>query len=124
MNERPASYMRSGARFEIIARVAYAANVEYSSRVDNFAHKPWDEIDEALRETTRQGVRFRLENPSATPESMHENWLKEKKAAGYVYGERKDDVAKTHPDCVPYDELPEDQKRKNRLFSAIVDALK
>lgn len=55
---------------------------------------------------------------------MHDNWLKEKQADGWVYGEEKNLLIKTHPCILPYNELPEFQQKKDLLFSAIVDALK
>jgi len=33
------------------------------------------------------------------------------------------ETAKTHPDLVPFDQLPEHEKQKDRLFLAIVRAL-
>ena len=39
------------------------------------------------------------------------------------HGPVKDEAAKTHPDLVPFDQLPEHEKQKDRLFMAIVRAL-
>lgn len=50
--------------------------------------------------------------------------MKEKIEDGWVYGDEKDTEKKTHPCLVPYEELPEFQKKKDALFQAIVDALK
>jgi hypothetical protein len=50
--------------------------------------------------------------------------LEDKKKDGWVYGEVKDAEAKTHPCIVPFEELPEFQKKKDALFCAIVDSLK
>jgi hypothetical protein len=60
----------------------------------------------------------------ATPEQLHESWLAQKASEGWVYGERKDSVNKTHPCLVPYGQLPADQQRKDALFQAVVQALK
>ena len=65
-----------------------------------------------------------LANPDATPEQSHESWLEQKIADGWVYGAVKDPDAKTHPCCVPYEELPVEQKAKDYLFRAVVHALK
>ena len=46
------------------------------------------------------------------------------KIRSWSYGEVKDAEAKTHPCLIPYDQLPEFQKAKDKLFVAIVDALK
>lgn len=58
-----------------------------------------------------------------TPRMLHEEWLRDKAAHGWKYGESKDAEAKTHPCMVPYWELPREQRDKNWLFVAIVDAL-
>jgi hypothetical protein len=43
---------------------------------------------------------------------------------GWVYGEVKDAEKKTHPCLVPFDQLPLFQQKKDKLFCAIVDALR
>jgi hypothetical protein len=67
---------------------------------------------------------FRLENPNAGHDAQHNAWLEEKVNDGWVYGEIKDAEAKTHPCIVPFEQLPEFQKKKDALFCAIVDSLK
>lgn len=71
-----------------------------------------------------KGVDFRLQNPGAPVSAQHDSWLNEKRKTGWKYGDVKDAVKKEHPCFVPYDRLPEEQKAKDALFSAIVDALK
>ena len=108
-----------------IARICHAANTAYSTIIgDGYNHKSWDELSPEMRAVTRNGVTTRLENPDLTPEQMHKNWMLAKIDDGYTYGEVKDDDAKTHPCLGPYEQLPKAQQVKDRLFSAIVDALK
>ncbi len=45
----------------------------------------------------------------------HANWIEYKLDDGWVYGEEKDPVKKTHPCMVPYDELPHDQRMKDTV---------
>lgn len=47
-------------------------------------------------------------------ENAHEVWAASRIAEGWVYGERKEDVHKTMPLLVPYDELPESEKLYDR----------
>jgi len=61
------------------------------------------------------GVQFRLDNPDATPEQNHENWMKAKTAQGWKLGPVKDVEKKEHPDIIPYDELPDVEKMKDTL---------
>lgn len=46
-------------------------------------------------------------------EYEHERWLTERRAAGWTYGDRNDEL-RTHPFIVPYDDLSEDQKELDR----------
>jgi hypothetical protein len=46
-------------------------------------------------------------------ELEHERWMHERLAAGWARGPR-DDAARTHPSLVPWDELDEPEKEKDR----------
>ena len=52
-------------------------------------------------------------NPERTPEQSHELWMEVKIKNGWVYGPSKDSKKKTHPDLVPFDELPDVEKAKD-----------
>ena len=69
-------------------------------------------------ESLLQGVKFGLQNLDMTPEQNHENWMKCKTEQGWVYGEVKDFEKKTHPDLVPFNELPKIEADKD-----IMDAM-
>lgn len=58
-----------------------------------------------------------------SPRELHETWRQDKIDHGWVWGPVKDSVSKTHPCLVSYDNLPSEQRDKNRLFLAIVSAL-
>lgn len=47
-------------------------------------------------------------------ENVHEVWAQNRMDEGWVYGEERNDVLKTHPCLVPYDELPEIEKEYDR----------
>ena len=64
-----------------------------------------------------------LADPERTPEQNHQGWYERLIADGWQRGPTKDETAKTHPDLVPFDQLPEHEKQKDRLFIAIVRAL-
>lgn len=107
-----------------IAVVCHEANKEWcSANLDN-SQKTWNEAEEWQRESAIKGVIFRLENPDAGEDAQHNAWMKDKVDAGWVYGEIKDADAKTHPCIVAFHDLPEFQQKKDKLFCAIVDALK
>ena len=103
-----------------IAKTAYAVNKAYAESLGDASFEPWKYVDEWQVETLINGVQFHKDNPDATPEDSHANWLKEKEAKGWVYGEVKDPEKKTHPCMVPYQKLPHEQRLKDSLFMAVV----
>jgi hypothetical protein len=107
-----------------IAKVCHDANKAYCETHGDFSQKDWSDAEDWQRESAINGVKFRLENPEAGHDAMHNNWMKEKVDNGWVYGEVKDTDAKTHPCIVLFEQLPIFQQKKDALFSAIVDALK
>ena len=108
----------------VIARVAHLINAAYCASLGDTSQTSWEDAPEWQRESAVNGVNMHLTNPDATPEQSHESWLAQKVEAGWVYGEVKDADAKTHPCCVPYAELPAEQKAKDYLFRGVVHALK
>jgi hypothetical protein len=78
----------------------------------------------------KNGVKFGLQNPNATPEENHNNWMKMKISQGWVYGEEKNMEKKTHFDLVPFNELLKVEKDKdimdcemNREFAKLWDLM-
>lgn len=106
---------------EKIARVCHEANRAYCATIGDFSQPAWDDAPDWQRASAINGVEFHLAN-RRTPRESHENWLAEKRAAGWTYGPVKDPAAKEHPCMVAYDELPEEQKRKDAIFKGVVDA--
>jgi hypothetical protein len=47
--------------------------------------------------------------------NVHENWAQQRINEGWTYGEARDDINKTTPCLVPYEELPEFEKAYDRL---------
>ena len=105
-----------------IAEVAHQTNKAFCHAMGDDSQLHWDEAPQWQRDSAINGVYFTFENPDAPPSASHENWLKEKIADGWVYGEVKDPEAKTHPCCVPYEELPTVQKAKDYIFKGLVKA--
>lgn len=107
-----------------IALVCHQANKAWCEANDDNSQKDWHGAEDWQRQSAIMGVNFRLENPNAGHDSQHNAWLEDKKKNGWVYGEIKDSVAKTHPCIVEFDLLSDFQKKKDALFCAIVDSLK
>ncbi len=107
-----------------IAKVCHEANREWCKINGDDSQKPWDTAEDWQKESAIKGVQFRIDNPKAGPHAQHNAWMFDKIEAGWVYGSKKNEVKKTHPCLVPFYDLPEFQQKKDKLFSAIVNALK
>lgn len=106
-----------------IAMVAHSVNRAYCQAIGDYSQHEWDEAPEWQRESAINGVKFHIENPNASPSASHENWLREKREQGWKYGPVKDPNAKTHPCCVPYEDLPIEQRVKDYLFIGVVRSM-
>ena len=80
----------------------------------------WSEASDGIKESSRDGVRAIVIGEVKSPEDSHNNWTRFKGSQGWKYGKEKDAEAKTHPDMISYDELPEYEKLKDKLFFNIV----
>ena len=106
---------------EQIARVAHEANTADCREAGHDALPHWDDLSDDYRGSSIAGVRAVLDG--STPESLHTSWCHARRAAGWVYGPVLDRNAKVHPCLVSYDQLPDDQRVKDALFTAVVKAL-
>lgn len=107
-----------------IAKAAHEINRAFCAALGDETQVAWEDAPEWQRASIISGVEMHLANPDATPEQSHESWLAQKLADGWAYGEIKDAEKKQHPCCVPYDQLPPEQKAKDYLFRAAVHQCK
>lgn len=105
---------------EDIAKICHDANRSYCETMDDYSQVPWELAPEWQKESAVNGVLYHQSHPDSKPSDSHENWLKEKLENGWKYGKVKDPEKKEHPCIVPYDELPDAQKKKDLLFLSIV----
>jgi hypothetical protein len=106
-----------------IAMVCHEANRAYCITTGDYTQPRWPDAPDWQIQSALDGVAHALQHPKAEPEDSHQNWWDGKIADGWVYGEVKDPEKKTHPCMVPYDRLPEAQRKKDALFLAVVRAL-
>ncbi len=127
-----------GSRYESLARKLHTLYLS-----DNGLAEPtWDQLEEVFREANRDqaewihrtlqdaGFRVRLQAAGRpepplvlSPEEVermsrveHQRWSAEKLISGWTFGAIKDSAAKTHPDLVPWSELPDPEREKDRQF--------
>ena len=108
---------------ERIARVMHEAMRAWQSANGQEAAPPWSRAPKWMRDASHEAVVWRLNNPKAPSSAQHEQWLDQKKAAGWKYGKTKNGAKKTHPMMVPYSDLPEVERRKDAMVGALIDAL-
>ncbi len=124
--------------WERIARLVHEDYVRTYPDPDDPARKPWDELQPFYRESNvRQvltvlgsavavGRSWGASAEAATPPSAeqvdemarreHESWLEHLKRSGWTWGATRDRVAKKHPDLLPWDQLSDPSREKNRAF--------
>lgn len=105
-------------RLEDIARVCYEANKAYADTLGEQSVPFEVAVDSMIK-----GIESLIKEPGTTPEQLHESWLANKIKEGWHYGPVKDVEKKTHPQMVPYANLPEEQRIKDYLFQGIVRVL-
>ncbi len=99
------------------ARVARETIRAYQLAIGDAPSPPWDQAEDWDRESMVAGVQ--AARAGASPEEMHARWCRWREARGWTLGPVKDPVARTHPNLRPYHELPEAQRRVDRVFVAV-----
>lgn len=107
-----------------IAAACHAVNVAYCASLGDTSQPAWADAPDWHKASVIAGVEMHLANPDARPEQSHESWLARKLADGWKFGPVKDADKKEHPCCLPYAELPTEQKAKDYIFRSVVHALK
>lgn len=113
-------------RVEILASACHAAWYAYAVLGLGEDGEPWETAPEWQKESIRSAVDFweqclqmgdqsqsMLERAERLAPKSHINWMEDKARDGWMYGETKDAVKRTHPCMVPYSDLPEEQKKKD-----------
>ena len=120
--------MPTAAQVEAIARVCHDANRAWQRENQEEVSPPWEEAPTEQRASAIEGVMMHLGREKfprmrSAEEQSHNAWMERKLRDGWRYGTVKDFTAKTHPCLLPYESLPEWQRRKDALFRAICAAL-
>lgn len=107
----------------IVAAVAHEANRAYCRALGDYSQPEWHDAPEWQKASAIDGVLFHRANPDVGDSASHDNWMRHKRAEGWIYGPLKDPEKKEHPCMVDFNMLPIEQQRKDALFRAIVHAL-
>lgn len=110
-------------RLDAIARTVHEALRGWAAAHGQHDIPAWDDAPDWMHASTRESVVHALEHPAPNGRSQHEQWLAQKQRDGWTLGPVKDAAAKTHPLMVPYDALPDWERRKDKLINALAHAL-
>jgi len=107
---------------ENIAKAIYeATRLEAIWSKRSIIPEEWGKRDEKFRKQMTDTVNWYLSmDELPTPEQAHNSWMESYFKMGWKYGKERDVVKKTHPDLVPFDELPRDERDKDAIFLALV----
>lgn len=108
--------------FEQIAKICHEVNRGLCEALGDDSQKRWEDAPEWQRESIIDGVK-NVQAGNDLPGESHWNWMGHKTAAGWKYGEVKDETAKAHPCMVPFEELPLEQQLKDHLFVTVAKVL-
>ncbi|MFN7056454.1 RyR domain-containing protein [Hyphomonas sp.] len=111
------------SRDDRIARVVHEALRAWSAANGQHDIPAWEEAPDWMQASTCESVHHALTHPEESGEAQHAQWLRQKEAGGWRYGPVKDAAAKTHPLMVPWNALPDVERRKDVLLQAVVRAL-
>lgn len=109
--------------YPAIARAAHGVNRAYRMSLGEPGGPDWHAAPEETRNAVIRGVEYRHNHPDATPEDMHRAWASDKLEHGWSYGEGFSTLLKTHPNLVPWGSLSAEQRAKDAIFCAVVDAV-
>ena len=108
------------------ARIAHEVNRAYCQAIGDTSQLPWGQAPDWQKESAVKGIELHwsaiMNGKELPPSASHDSWLKEKLDTGWKFGPVKNVDAKEHPCCVPYEELPAEQKTKDYLFGAVARA--
>jgi hypothetical protein len=111
------------SKIDRIARVAHEVNKAYCEALGDNSQPTWETAPEWQRSSARMGADLHMSGDFG-PEASHISWVQQKMDEGWVYGEVKDPVAKTHPCIRPFAQLPPEQQAKDHIFRAVVHAMR
>ena len=94
-----------------------AARLENEAAGRPINPEPWASRDAGFRANMIKAVDRQCGDGKLTsPEALHDAWVEAYLHLGWKYGPERDPEAKTHPDMVPFNELPRLEQEKDWVF--------
>jgi hypothetical protein len=108
------------ARIKTLSKMVHESNKALCEELGDKSQKPWNEAPGYNHMSAMAGIQAVLDNPEITPSQIHDVWMIQKQADGWVHGKTKDRDKKTHPSIVPYEQLSSTEQYKDYLVIYIV----
>jgi hypothetical protein len=108
---------------EKIAETCHESIRQWHHRHLDFTQIEWSKAPKWQIDSAIDGANFRFSNPTTSLCCHHNYWVVEMIADGWVYGKCIDEIAKTHPCLVRFEDLPQFQKDKYRIFRGVFDGM-
>lgn len=99
-----------------IAKACHEVNKLFCELLGDRSQAPWEKVEPEIQMSAIDGVEAILDGRVKEPGDSHANWLAFKEKEGWTYGEEKDLAKKEHPCMVDFEDLPEEQQAKDKLF--------
>lgn len=116
--KREGRMMRHDVPFEDLSFDLQHANLAAARRIPSVLAVAGLQVDSTLEPKEPLSMKEVLavleQRMEAVAEAEHCGWMQEKLESGWRYGAIRDDDAKIHPCLLPYDELSEPEKEKDR----------
>ena len=101
-----------------IVEIIYEATrleAEWSNR--SIVPEKWENRDEKFKIQFINIINeYLLQDDLPTPKEAHDSWVRAYKEMGWKFGEKRDIKKKTHPDILPFEKLPKDERDKDAIF--------
>jgi len=106
-----------------VAKIAHEIRATYLALINGKDIYTWDSLPQLVKDYVLGEVHYWVKNPSAKASDSHNNWFQLKTEDGWSYGESIDIENKKHPEIIPYEKKPIEQKIANELFMNTVKSL-
>ena len=146
LNQTCTADLLLGGTHEVMARELHSVYLSEQTLDNGIAEQsealvPWEQLPERLKESNRVQAAnigktlaetgysiaqmrdweageldFSPQEVEVMSSKEHERWCRQRKQAGWIYGPERDADKKINPDLVQWDDLPEEEKEKNRRF--------
>lgn len=89
-----------------------------AAEIRRMLNEPPFDASNLTPENTRRRIAAMIEcaADATSDEERHTAWIRMHESAGWTYGDKFDSVLKTHPNMVPWEQLPKTVQSKARIF--------